>query len=109
MAYVKKEDMDKFIDMMIEYGVTPLMLVAPYVEKKYENKNRNPRYVSIPKFAQLLDVSVSTVYRYMDEGMPYFIKEDGAGRYLDKDLCISYLKQKKAVKKKEGKILNDRV
>lgn len=109
MAYVKKEEMDKFIDIMYENDLTPIMLLGPYLEKKYENKERNPRLQTSAQIMKTLGISKSTLYRYMEEGLPYETKDGGRGRVFDKELCIAYIKQYKALKKKERKIKNEKI
>lgn len=108
MAYIKKEQMDQFIDIMFENELTPLMLVGPFLERKYRNKDRNPRLLTSAQIMQVLGVSKSTLYRYMDDGMPFQYRGEGRGRLFDKELCLAFVKQQKAIKKKGAKILNEK-
>lgn len=107
MTYIEKEKMDKFIDVMMKNNITPLMTVGPYVERKYADKDRNPRLQTTKQIMKTLGVSKSTLYRYMNDGMPFVYKKDGRGRLFDKELCLAFISQMKAVKKKEAKKTNE--
>lgn len=90
---------NQILELMIEHGITPQSLIDEYIDLKYPYNNK--KLVNVQQAMKELNVSRSTLYRLMNEGMPYYKKEDSKrGRFFDTKACKDYLRTKKRTKEK---------
>ena len=99
---------NSIIKTMVQNGITPASLVGPYEKAVFEATERKSGKLYGPKeICYILKISRSTLFRYVQAGMPYHEKIGKKGRVIgklySKPECLSFVKQYKRVVKKEKK------
>lgn len=105
----RKTAIDKVTDFMLENNLTPVGVIPNFVEKKYP-KSDDDELLNTKQICKVLGISRSTLYRRIEEGMPYYEKEGlKTGRLYSKQQCIAFQNLTKRAKKKERELINEQV
>lgn len=103
----RKQAIDEVTDLMLKNNLTPVGVIPNYVEKKY-SINSDEELLNTKQICKALGISRSTLYRRVEEGMPYYEKEGyKIGRLYSKKQCIAFQNLFKRAKKKEREITNE--
>lgn len=103
----RKDAIDNITDLMLENNITPVGVIPRFVEKKYP-VDSDKDLLNTKQICRALGISRSTLYRRVDEGMPYYEKEGVEnGRLYSKQQCIAFQNLSKRAKKKTKDSLNE--
>lgn len=105
----RKDAIDNITDLMLENNITPVGVIPRFVEKKYP-VDSNEGLLNTKQICKALGISRSTLYRRVEEGMPYYEKTGTeTGRLYNKQQCIAFQNLSKRAKKKERESFNEQI